>query len=103
MNQVPFIFGDEIEPRSADLRLTVPPHISSKAALRAVLAEQLRFPEYFGWNWDAFEECTSRPRRSNRQDKANQSAGIRAAVQQGKHVLESIRLPSQDGHVLARG
>jgi hypothetical protein len=30
-------------------------------------------------------------------------AGSFAAVQQGKHVLESIRLPSQDGHVLARG
>jgi Barstar (barnase inhibitor) len=57
MNQALFIFGDEIEPRSGDLHLTVPPHISSKAALLALLAEQLRFPGYFGWNWDAFEEC----------------------------------------------
>ena len=57
MNRVPFIFGYAIEPRIGDLHLTVPLHISSKAALLAVLAEQLRFPGYFGWNWDGFEEC----------------------------------------------
>jgi RNAse (barnase) inhibitor barstar len=35
----------------------LPRRISSKQQLFAVLADKLRFPSYFGRNWDALEEC----------------------------------------------
>jgi hypothetical protein len=35
----------------------IPPGIRSKQKLFAIYASTLRFPKYFGWNWDAFEEC----------------------------------------------
>lgn len=43
------------EPGSA-LFVRVPRGIRSKEKLLAVLADKLRFPGYFGWNWDALEE-----------------------------------------------
>jgi hypothetical protein len=39
------------------LVVRVPAGIRSKEKLFAVLADKLRFPRYFGWNWDAVEEC----------------------------------------------
>jgi hypothetical protein len=57
VTNVPFIFGGQIEGRGDDLRVTIPPRISSKNALLTELAVQLRFPAYFGENWDAFQEC----------------------------------------------
>ena len=41
------------------LVVRIPRGIRSKRKLLAIYADKLRFPNYFGWNWDAFEECLS--------------------------------------------
>jgi RNAse (barnase) inhibitor barstar len=35
----------------------IPSTVRSKEKLLGVLSQGLRFPNYFGWNWDALEEC----------------------------------------------
>ena len=35
----------------------IPSTVRSKEKLLGVLSQSLRFPNYFGWNWDALEEC----------------------------------------------
>jgi hypothetical protein len=35
----------------------IPAGVRSKQKLLGILAERLRFSGYFGWNWDALEEC----------------------------------------------
>lgn len=35
----------------------VPRGIRSKRKLLAVLNDKLEFPRYFGWNWDALNDC----------------------------------------------
>lgn len=35
----------------------IPGTVRSKEKLLGVLSQGLRFPNYFGWNWDALEEC----------------------------------------------
>ncbi|MEI8378859.1 MAG: barstar family protein [Planctomycetota bacterium] len=37
--------------------IRIPAGIGTKKQLLAILALGLDFPGYFGWNWDAFEEC----------------------------------------------
>lgn len=39
------------------LLLTVPAGLVDKRAVLAWYAEALRFPSYFGQNWDAFSDC----------------------------------------------
>ena len=34
----------------------IPAGLNRKRRLLATYAGQLQFPQYFGWNWDAFEE-----------------------------------------------
>jgi hypothetical protein len=55
--QIFISFGDDGVPSRAAARVSVPGNLTSKAALLATLAAQLKFPDYFGTNWDALEEC----------------------------------------------
>jgi hypothetical protein len=53
-----FQFYDGRPPNEGDSAiLQVPPGISSKEVLLKVIDDGLQFPDYFGGNWDAFEEC----------------------------------------------
>ena len=54
----PFHFTDD-RPAGDDSTLVVriPANINRKRKMLALYSGQLRFPAYFGWNWDAFEEC----------------------------------------------
>jgi RNAse (barnase) inhibitor barstar len=45
----------DLEPE--DFVLLVPPGIRSKKDLLAVLADIGHFPDYFGGNWDALQDC----------------------------------------------
>ena len=51
-----FIFGNQGQ-ANAVYRAKVPAGIQSKAALLDALSDALCFPDYFGGNWDALDEC----------------------------------------------
>lgn len=50
-----FIFGKHAG--SSGLTVEVPAGIYSKRTLLELLGIGLKFPDYYGVNWDAFEEC----------------------------------------------
>ncbi len=56
---LPFRFVEEPAAFRGDAALVVriPAGVRSKQKLLKILADRLRFPGYFGWNWDALEEC----------------------------------------------
>lgn len=39
------------------LQIRIPAGLRSKQKLLGIFAKKLHFPAYFGWNWDALEEC----------------------------------------------
>jgi RNAse (barnase) inhibitor barstar len=43
--------------RAGEHEIIVPPRLEGKTALLEFLKEALRFPEYFGFNWDALKDC----------------------------------------------
>jgi hypothetical protein len=56
-----FRFTTEL-PRVGDSRILVvevPKNVDSKVELLSFLAVNLRFPDHFGRNWDALDECLS--------------------------------------------
>jgi hypothetical protein len=56
-DELPFQFTDEAPEVRETLVVQIPPGLDRKRNVLAKYAVQLRFPRYFGWNWDAFEEC----------------------------------------------
>jgi hypothetical protein len=54
-----FLFVDELSVDwPSDARIVqIPAGISIKMELLAAVAGGLAFPGYFGWNWDALDEC----------------------------------------------
>ena len=51
-----FIFSNAPEIKGV-YRAEVPAGIKNKSALMDALFEGLQFPDYFGRNWDALDEC----------------------------------------------
>lgn len=43
--------------RPGEHEIIVPPRLESKTALLEFLKEALHFPDYFGGNWDALNDC----------------------------------------------
>lgn len=53
-----YFVDDPAAYRNAEaLVVRVPLAARGKEKLLGVLSGSLRFPKYFGWNWDALEEC----------------------------------------------
>jgi len=57
LTTTPFRFDELDLPPAAALVAEVPPGIRSTMALLEELYRRLRFPDYFGDNWDALWEC----------------------------------------------
>lgn len=53
----PFCIDGSALPSSAALVVEMPAGIATKEALLSELHQRLRFPDYFGGNWDALWEC----------------------------------------------
>lgn len=60
LSEAPFRYGDLPAPLTTGVNvvdLTITGGIRTKQDLLGLLARGLRFPEFYGGNWDAFEEC----------------------------------------------
>lgn len=55
MKKIPFVFSDN--QISGGFQAEIPPQICFKEKLLEVLGDSLKFPDFYGYNWDAFEEC----------------------------------------------
>jgi hypothetical protein len=78
-NSAPFQFVEDTATWTVanSLIARVPRTARGKQKLLGVLANRLHFPRYFGWNWDALEECL---RDLNWLADAKQIAIVHAAV-----------------------
>ena len=52
-----FVEKVSTQARDGEMVVCVPRGVGRKDQLFAVYVNELRFPDYFGGNWDAFEEC----------------------------------------------
>ena len=58
MNAFTYSIGDHTPLANENTRLAIiPAGIQKKTGLLSMLAANLKFPDYFGGNWDALEEC----------------------------------------------
>ena len=57
MGELPFSFAEAGAPKRAIVHAPIPANITRKSTLLVSIATQLQFPDYFGENWDAFDEC----------------------------------------------
>lgn len=58
LNHPWFVYSDELEAQTSRTFVArLPAGISSSQELLAKLALELRFPDYFGSNWDALSDC----------------------------------------------
>jgi RNAse (barnase) inhibitor barstar len=56
--EIPFDFTDEDVVAAADTCVArLPENLANKEELLQALYEQLQFPGYFGFNWDALSDC----------------------------------------------
>jgi hypothetical protein len=53
-----FQFTDEPPPAAEGMLIVrIPKGVARKRQIFTVYSRQLSFPDYFGWNWDAFYDC----------------------------------------------